>query len=74
MIGAKVNELVGVLSFSRDAKYKLTMTGETTDAGAFFVRKKHEIDNAIKLESGFVDPLFMMFKLRKKIAKAKAES
>ena len=62
-----------VLSFSKDAKYKLAMTGETKYARAFFARTKDEMDNEIKLELSFVDSLFLMFKLRGKIANLKAE-
>ena len=37
-----------VVSFSGDAKYKLTMTGETKDVKTFFAIKKHERENDIK--------------------------
>jgi len=73
IIDAKVNELMYVLSFSRDAKFKLNMTGDTKDAKTFFAVKKHELENKKKPELSFVDSLFMMFKLRKKIIKAQAE-
>ena len=73
VVDAKVNELMDVLSFSGHAKYELSMPGETKDAKVFFVKKQHEEDNEIKPELSFVDDLFMMFKLRKKIEKAKAE-
>ena len=39
----------------------------------FFAVKKREQEKNLKPELSFVDSLFMMFKLRKKIAKAKTE-
>ena len=50
VIDAKVNELMDILSFSGDAKYKLCMPGETKNAEVFFAKKKPEVDNEIKLE------------------------
>ena len=49
------------------------MTADTKDAKTFFSIKKCELDQNITLELSFVESIFMMYKLRKKIAKAKAE-
>ena len=49
------------------------MTGDTKDAKTFFSVKKRELEQNIKLELSFVDSLFIMYKLRKQIAKAKFE-
>ena len=61
------------ISISGDAKRKLVMTGETKDAKTFYTVKKHEAEQNTKLELRFVNSLFMMYRLRKKIAKAKSE-
>ena len=50
------------------------MTGDTKDAKTFYSVKKHEAEENIKWELSFIDSLFMMYRLRKKIAKAKTES
>ena len=49
------------------------MTGDNKDARTFFSVKKQERDQDITNELSFVDSLFIMYKLRKKIAKAKTE-
>ena len=49
------------------------MTGDVKDAKSFYAAKKQEQERNIEPELSFVDSLFMMYKLRKKIAKAKAE-
>ena len=50
------------------------MTGDTKDAKTFYSVKKHEAEENIKWELSFIDSLFMMYRLRRKIAKAKTES
>ena len=57
----------------RDARRKLMMTADTKDAKTFFSVKKRELERSTTLELSFVESLFMMYKLRKKIAKPKAE-
>ena len=69
----KNNKLMNVISHSGDATTKLVMTGDSKDARTFFAVKKREEANDLKPELSFVDSLFMMFKLRRRIAKAKAE-
>ena len=61
------------ISNSGDAKRKLVMTGDTKDAKTFFTVKKRKQEQNIILELSFVDSFFMMYKLRKRIVKAKAE-
>ena len=50
------------------------MTGDTKDARFFYAAKTCEAEENIKWELSFVDSLFMMYRLRKQIMKAKAES
>ena len=61
------------ISNSGDAKRILVMTGDTKDAKTFFTVKKRKQEQNIILELSFVDSFFMMYKLRKRITKAKAE-
>ena len=61
------------LSISGDARRKLVMTADTKDAKKFYSVKKHEAEENIQWELSFIDSLFMMYRLRKKIAKAKAD-
>ena len=61
------------ISKSEEARRKLLMTADTKDAKTFFQIKKRELDQNITIELSFVESIFMMYKLRKKIAKAKAE-
>ena len=49
------------------------MTAGTKDAKTFYAVKKRESEQGTKLELSFVDSLFMMYTLRKNIAKAKSE-
>ena len=49
------------------------MTADTKDAKTFFQIKTRELDQNIAMELSFVESIVMMYKLRKKIAKAKAE-
>ena len=72
-IDAKVNELLDALSSSGDAANKLVMTGDSKDERTFFAVKKREQENDLKPELSFVDSLFMMYKLRKRIIKAKTD-
>ena len=72
-IHAKVTELMDSLSYSGNAKQKLIMMGDIKDAKTLFAVKKQEQDQNIKPQLSFVDSLFMMYRLRKKFIKAKAE-
>ena len=47
------------------------MTGDSKDARYFF--KKKEQETGIQQELSFVDSLFMMYKLRRKLVKMQAE-
>ena len=58
------------LSISGDARRKLILTA---DAKTFYSVKKHETEENNQWELSFVDSLFMMYRLRKKIGKAKAD-
>ena len=49
------------------------MTEDTKDAKTFYSVKKHEAEHNFKEELSFLDSLFMMYRLRKKIAKVKTE-
>ena len=55
------------------APLHLWMTADMKDAKTFFSVKKCELDQNDTLELSFVESIFMIYKLRKKIAKAKAE-
>ena len=70
-IDAKVCDLMNSISNSGDAIRKLVRTGDTKDAKTFSVKKRARANT--KLELSFVNSMFMMYKLRKRIAKAKAE-
>ena len=50
------------------------MTGDTKDAKSFYAAKKKEFEENIQYELSFVDSLYMMHILRKKIQKAQAEA
>ena len=50
------------------------MTGDTKDAKNFYAAKKQEFEENIKFELSFIDSLYMMYSLRKKIKKAQAEA
>ena len=60
------------ISNSKEARRKLMMTADTKDAKTFFSIKKRELDQNVTLELSFVESIFMMYKLREKIAKTKA--
>ena len=72
MINAKLNDLMDTLLYSGKAASRLVMTGGSKDARHFFTIKKKEQENVSKLELSFIDSLFMMYKLRRKIVKLKA--
>ena len=61
------------ISTSGNAKRKLMMPADTKDAKAFNASKKQETEENTTLELSFVESIFMMYKLRMKIEKAKAE-
>ena len=72
-IDAKINELMDTLSNSGKAAARLQMTGDSKDARNFFIIKKKEQERGITHELSFVDSLFMMYQLRRKIVKAQSE-
>ena len=49
------------------------MSGDSKDGKHFFTTKKMEQESGITQELGFVDSLFMMHQLRRKIVKVQAE-
>ena len=70
----QICDFVESISMSGEARKIISMTGDTKDARNFYAAKKREAEENIKWELSFVDSLFMMYRLRKKIMKAKAES
>ena len=72
---SKINIFMDSISKSEEARRKLLMTADTKNAKTFFQIKKRELDQniTVTMELSFVESIFMMYKLRKKIAKAKAE-
>ena len=64
---------MSVLSHSGKAASTLVMTGDSKDGKHFFTTKKMEQEMGILQELGFVDSLFMMHQLRRKIVKVQAE-
>ena len=72
-IDAKINDLMSTLSNSGKAAARLHMTGDSKDARNFFIIKKKEQERGTIHELSFVDSLFMMFQLRRKIIKVQAE-
>ena len=62
-----------ILYHSGKAASKLVMTGDSKDGKLFYATKKMEQEKGIIHELGFVDSLFMMHQLRRKIVKAQAE-
>ena len=69
VIDAKINDLMTKLSYSGKAAEKLVLNGDNKDSKKFFIITKKEEEKGIKQELGFIDSLFMMFKLREKIAR-----
>ena len=70
-IDAKIKELMSILSHSGKASSKLVMTGDSKDGKHFFTTKKMEQEMGIVHELGFVDSLFMMHQLQRKLSKFK---
>ena len=64
---------MSILSHSGKASTRLIMTGDSKDGKLFFNTKRMEQESGIKHELGFVDSLFMMHQLRRKIVKVQAE-
>ena len=62
------------ISTSGEARKNIVMTGDTKDARSFYAAKKQEFEENIKFELSFIDSLYMMHSLRKKIQKAQAEA
>jgi methyltransferase-like protein len=62
------------ITASGEAKKKIVMTGDTKDAKNFYAAKKKEFEENIQFELSFIDSLYMMHTLRKKIQKAQAEA
>ena len=73
-VDQQICDFVESISISGEARKQISMTEDTKDAKNFYAAKKHEAEENIKWELSFVDSLFMMYRLRKKIMKAKAES
>ena len=61
------------ISTNGNAKRKLMMPADIKDARAFNATKKQQMEENTTVELSFVESIFMMNKLRKKIEKAKAE-
>ena len=72
MNDAKINELMSTLSNSCKAASRLIMTGDSKDARHFFIKKKEQ-EKGIQHELSFVDFLFMVYQLRRRIVKIQAE-
>ena len=51
----------------------IIMTGDSKDGRHFFIIKKKEQEKGIQHELSFVDSLFMMYQLRRRIVKVQAE-
>ena len=64
---------MSILSHSGEASTRLIMTGDSKDEKIFFNTKRMEQESGIKHELGFVDSLFMMHQLRRRIVKVQAE-
>ena len=73
VIDAKINELMSKFSDSSKATSRLIMTGDSKDGRQFFIIKKKEQEKGIQHELSFVDSLFMMYQLRRRIVKVQAE-
>ena len=72
-IHSEIDELMNKLSYSGKAAASLTLNGDNKDSRKFFIIKKKEEEKGIKHELGFIDSLFMMFKLRGKIQRIQDE-
>ena len=64
---------MSVLSHRGKAASTLVMTGDSKDGKHFFTTKKMKQEMGMLQELGFVDSLFMMHQLRRKIVKVQAE-
>ena len=64
---------MNTLSNSGKAAARLQMSGDSKDAKNFFIIKKKEQERGIIHELSFVDSLFMMYQLRRKIVKTQSE-
>ena len=64
---------MSTLSTSGKAAARSQMAGDSKDARNFFIIKKKEQERGITHELSFVDSLFMMYQLRRKIAKTQSE-
>jgi hypothetical protein len=73
VIDAKITELMTTLSYSGKAAAKMAMTGDSKDSRKFYIIKRKEEEKGIKQELSFIDSLFMMFRLRQKIARIQDE-
>ena len=65
---------MSILCYSGKAASKLVMTGDSKDGKYFFATKKIEQEMGTIHELGFVDSLFMMHQIRRKIVKVQAET
>ena len=70
----QICEFIESISTSGGVRRKILMTGDTKDAKNFYAAKKQEFEENIKFELSFIDSLYMMYSLRKKIKKAQAEA
>ena len=66
LIDSKICKFMESISTSGNAKRKL-IPADTKDAKAFNAIKKQETEENTTLELSFVESIFMMYKLRKKI-------
>ena len=72
-IDAKIDELMTKLSYSGKAAARLSLNEDNKDSRKLFIVKKKEEEKGIKHELGFIDSLFMIFKLRGKIQRIQDE-
>ena len=70
----QINKFMESISTSGGARKKILMTGDTKDAKNFYAAKKQEFEENINFELSFIDSLYMMHSLRKKIQKAQDEA
>ena len=70
----QINEFMNSISASGEARKKILMTGDTKDAKNFYSAKKREFEENIKHELSFIDSLYMMHTLRKRIKKTQEET
>ena len=70
----EINRFMKSITFSGEAKKRIVMTDDTKDAKSFYAAKKKEFEEHIQYELSFVDSIYMMHILRRKIQKAQAEA